>query len=338
MNDTSRNTRFSFLTTAYKTEQYLAETIDSVLAQTSPEWELVVVDNGNSDAIAAIVRSYATDGRVRLVRQENKGYSGGVMAAADVARGDYFCVLDSDDLLMPTFVETIGAFIDSHPDADAVGCDAHQFVDGERRSFGRGYLHSIGVSRRPQAGDRITVDDVLGGLVPYYVGAIRRQAWDMVGGYEPGVAEVEEDVVAWLRLAAEFHVFLLPDRLARSRLREGSVSHDPQKIESFERRLIRAFELFARESGRPEHLVAVEASLRRLRYHQALRRARWSFLDGDFPAARRFARDAYNQKHTLRAVAVVSSVTIAPRLLSTLHPLKQRLAVVARRMLSRAQP
>lgn len=135
--------RLSFVTPAYRTEAYLPDTIRSVLAQTSDEWELVVVDNGNSDEVASIVGSYA-DPRIRLIRQENRGYTGGVMAGAAVARGDYLSVLDSDDQLTPDFVARILGFLESRPEADAVGCDAHLFLDGEENPFGNGYLHSIG--------------------------------------------------------------------------------------------------------------------------------------------------------------------------------------------------
>ena len=54
----------SFLTTAYKTEQYVSETIESVLAQTRGDWELIVVDNGNSDEMAQIISTYTSDPRI----------------------------------------------------------------------------------------------------------------------------------------------------------------------------------------------------------------------------------------------------------------------------------
>jgi glycosyltransferase involved in cell wall biosynthesis len=337
MTATPAHPRFSFLTPAYGTEAYLPSTIESVLAQTSPEWELVVVDNGNSDAISAIVESYAHDSRIRLVRQENRGYTGGVMAAAAVAHGDYLCVLDSDDQLMPRYVETVAAFLDADPDLDAVGCDAHLFVDSEERPSGRGYLHSTGTRLPSPRGERLTVADVLGGRVPYYTGAIRRDAWDAVAGYAPGVAGMDESVLIWLRLADRFRVLVIPHRLARYRIRETSLSRDPQKIEEFERCLTRTFEQFAQESGSPAHRAAIQRPLRRLRYHQALRRARWSFLDGDVPAARRFAREAFAYEHSARAAAVVASLAVAPRALSAAYPIKQRLAAAGRRLRPRIQ-
>ena len=74
--------RISFLTTAYQTEKVVAETIDSVLAQTIQDWELIVVDNGRSDDMAAVVERYTSDDRIKLIRQDNRGYVGGVMAAS----------------------------------------------------------------------------------------------------------------------------------------------------------------------------------------------------------------------------------------------------------------
>lgn len=329
--------RLSFLTPAYKTEEYLAETIDSVMGQTDPAWELVVVDNGRSDEVADIVGTYLEDSRVRLVRQENQGYTGGVMAAAAVAGGDYLCVLDSDDLLSPDYVRTVRQFLQAHPDVDALGCDASLFVDGEEGSFGRGYLRSLGVRPPARAGDALTVGDVLGGCVPYYTAAIRREAWDAVGGYEPGVPDIDESVLIWLRLAAQHEVRLIPDRLGVYRVREQSLSRDPAKVERFESSLIRTFEMFAEETRRPELRRAAARPVRRLRYHQALRRARWCFIDGDLEAARSFARDAYGQQRTLRAAAVIGVLRLPPRILASVYPTKQRLSSLGRRALARAR-
>jgi hypothetical protein len=330
MSKTDLQPRLSFLTPAYRTEAYLADTIASVLAQTSTAWELIVVDNGNSEAVESIVHSF-DDKRIRLVRQENRGYTGGVMAAAAVAHGDYFCVLDSDDQLMPQFAKTVLGYLDAHPEVDAVGCDAHLFFDGDQRYFGRGYLRSIG-SRTPSPnGDVLTVDQVLGGRVPYYTGAIHKVAWRAVGGYQPGVEGVDESVLIWLRLTSDFEVRLLPDKLARYRVREESLSRDPDKVEEFESSLIRTFEMFGESSTDPRHAHVVEFPIRRLRYHQALRRARWAFGDGDIPASRQFAADAFAQKHTLRAGAIVLLLKLSPWLLRRAYPLKQWLVEAARR-------
>ncbi|GAF50718.1 glycosyltransferase family 2 protein [Rhodococcus wratislaviensis] len=319
---------FSILTTAYKTEPYVAQTIESVLRQTRTDWELIVVDNGYSDEMAQIVSSYAAqDTRIRLIRQENRGVGGGVVAAATRARGRFFCVLNSDDLLMPEFCERMGAVIDADPVVDAVGCDAQLFDDRTGDVIGT-HQRSLGIKKRPVARHRLTLAEALAGRIPYYTGVVRREAWSAVGGYESDTAtpEIEEDVILWLCLVdAGFDVRLLPDRLCRFRQRENSLSHDPLETEAFEQRLERSFTVVARASGRPGSLAAAAPTLRWLKYNQSLRRARWAFLDGDISAARTAAKAAFDHRHTARAALVVAALTLAPRTLRSLHPAKQRL-------------
>lgn len=323
--------RISYLTTAYQSERFLPETIASVLAQTDPDWELVVVDNGNAEPIAEIVRRHSADPRISLVRQENRGYRGGVSAAAAAARGRYLCVLDSDDRLAPEHAAVIGSFIDEHPGVDAVGCDAHQFYDGESAPFGGGYFRSLGKRRAPAQGRRLRAADVLEGWVPYYSSAIRRGAWDQVGGYEPGIYGVDESVVIWLRLAESFDVRLIPDKLAFYRVRSDSLSRDPEKVESFEDRLIRSFEGYAAESMDVRSELAVVRTVRKIRYLRALRQARWAFQAGDIAQARVRAREAWGYRHTPRAAAALAATTVAPRLATAIYPLKQRAPAVIRR-------
>jgi hypothetical protein len=215
-------------------------------------------------------------------------------------------------------------FLDNHPSAATVGCDAHLVLDGDERPSWQSYLDSIGSRPPKEGGDLLTVEEVLGGRVPYYTGAVRRDAWEAVGGYEPGVDDVDESVLIWLRLADRFEVYLLPDKLARYRVRDRSLSRDPDKVEDFESSLIRTFEAFAQQSGDPRRLAAAQAPARRLRYFQALRRARWAFLDGDVAAARRFAREAREQRDTWRARAIVLLLQVAPGVLLRAHPLKQQ--------------
>jgi glycosyltransferase involved in cell wall biosynthesis len=313
--------RFSFLTSAYRTERFLRRTIDSVVAQTCPDWELVVVDNGNSDAIAAIVEEYAADARIKLIRQENRGYVGGVMAAAGGASGRYLCVLDSDDLLMPNYCTEVNTLLDSDPTVDAVGVDASRMTDDGPEHVG-GYLRSIGVKTRIDPNENLVLADVLGGLVPYYTAAVRREAWDAVGGFDPGIPDVDESVVFWLRIVCKYNVRVLTLRLACYRLRSDSLSRDPANVDAFEAELERAFNTV--EPSTPVEADALDATLRRIRYWKRLRQARSALLTGDDRAARNLAADAFAQRQTLRSVAVLLAVTVAPGVLRWIHPLKQR--------------
>jgi glycosyltransferase involved in cell wall biosynthesis len=313
--------RFSFLTTAYRTEHFVRGTIDSVVAQTSSDWELIVVDNGNSDAMAAIVREYHHDPRITLVRQENRGYVGGVMAAANHATGRYLAILDSDDQLMPTYCAEVGALLDSDAAIDAVGIDAHRFTnDGPDHLIG--YLRSIGVKGRPDPRVRLEMVDVLGGVVPYYTAAVRRESWDAIGGFDSGVEGVDDSVAFWLRMVRKYDVRVLPTRLARYRLRSDSLSRDPASVENFETEFERAFTMVGPSTVDEE--LALDCTLRRIRYWKFLRQARTSLLAGDDRAARHSAVEAVAQRCSLRSLSVLVAVSLAPELLRRIHPVKQR--------------
>lgn len=322
--------RFSFLTTAYRTEQYLPKTIESVLAQTCGDWEMVIVDNGNSDEMARIISAYGErDDRVRMVRQENRGYRGGVSAAAAVARGRFVCVLDSDDQLEKEFCARVGAALDADPGIDAVGVDASRFGEHEDVDLPTGYMRSIGVTEIADPRRSLTLADALGGRIPYYTAAIRREAWDAVGGYEPGIDDVDESVIIWCRLADRFDVRLLPERLARYRLRDDSLSRDPEKVEAFERRLMHSFVEGARDCTDPDAKAALARTLEKLRYQQSIRRARYALRGGDTQTARREARAALGVRRTARAAAIVVALTIAPGFARQVHPAKQWLTARA---------
>ena len=322
----------SFLTTAYRTEQYVGQTIESVLGQTRADWEMIVVDNGNSDEMARVVSGYTDDPRITLIRQENKGYLGGVAAAADAANGRYVCVLDSDDLIEPRYCERIGSLIDRHHDIDAVGCSSLLFADPDDGQLPGEYFASVGRKRAPDPARPASFFELLDEGVPHYVGVIRREAWDGARGYAPDTSEVEPDVLLWLRLvSAGRDVRILPDTLVRTRTREASLSNDKATVEGFEARMERAFVLAAREHGVSEHVIASTGMLRRLRYRRSLRRARVALLTRDIEAARTAARDALQQRRTVRAAIAVAGLYLSPDVVISLHPVKKRVLDAALR-------
>jgi glycosyltransferase involved in cell wall biosynthesis len=322
----------SFLTTAYGTERYVGETIDSVLAQTRTDWELIVVDNGNSEEMARVVGKYTGDSRIKLVRQENKGVRGGVTAAADVAVGRYLCTVNSDDMLHPDFCERVGALIDAAPGVDAVGCDAERFPDPDDGTPPEGYFETTGRRSVPDPSRAVSLAEFLDEGVPLYIGAFRREVWDAFGGYDPATSDVEPDVELWLRVAAAGRdVRVLPDRLARIRVRPDSLSHDPSHVEDFEDALQRAFLVVCEHSPIGGAAVSAAPMMRRLRYQRALRRARWALLGGDVPGARAAARDAYHHQRTLRAAAVIAALQISPQMFRSIHPAKNRAQNALRR-------
>ncbi|WP_099042251.1 glycosyltransferase family A protein [Mycobacterium neglectum] len=321
----------SFLTTAYRTEHIVGETIQSVLAQCRRDWELIVVDNGNSDEMARVVGQYLSDPRITLIRQENKGYIGGISAAAAAARGRFVCVLDSDDLVEPTFSERAGALIDACPEIDAVGCDAIVFKDPDDGEKPDEFFASTGRKVRPDPTRPATFHELLDEGAPPYIGIIRRAAWDTLGGYVSS-PDIEPDVVLWLRLAATGRdVRILADPLIRTRIRGDSLSNDPANLDVFQKRMQQSYLLVGREYGMSESALSAHGMLRRLRYHRSLGTARLALINGDVRGARAAARDAFRQQHTPRAAAVVFGLYVSRGLMVSIHPVKNRIASAVRR-------
>ena len=92
----------SMIMPAYNAEEYIAKCLESILAQTFPDWELVIVDDGSSDRTAAICSHYAEkDPRINVIRQENQGVSGARNKGLENVKGEYIAFVDADDLLPP---------------------------------------------------------------------------------------------------------------------------------------------------------------------------------------------------------------------------------------------
>jgi glycosyltransferase involved in cell wall biosynthesis len=107
---------------AYNAAPYIGEAIRSVIGQTWPHWELIVVNDGSTDGTAEVVRSF-TDPRIHMVEQTNAGVSSARNKALDEARGAFVVFLDADDRLPPNSLKARVEALLAHPHA--------AFADGD---------------------------------------------------------------------------------------------------------------------------------------------------------------------------------------------------------------
>lgn len=104
--DNIENGLVSIITPVYNGEKNLRETIESVLGQSYPQWEMIIIDDGSTDQSPEIAGEYTRrDGRIHLIRQDNSGTAAARNAGIRAARGQYIALLDSDDLWVPAFLE-----------------------------------------------------------------------------------------------------------------------------------------------------------------------------------------------------------------------------------------
>ena len=115
----------SIIMPAYNAATHIAEAIDSVIAQTYPQWELWVIDDGSTDDTATIVQAY-DDPRVRYVWQPNQERSAARNNGLRRATGTYLTFLDSDDYWASSFIETHVQYLEAHPTIDITVSWAHE--------------------------------------------------------------------------------------------------------------------------------------------------------------------------------------------------------------------
>ena len=104
--------KISIITTVYKTGHYLPLTVQSILAQTFTDFELLLVDDGSPDNSGEVADALAkTDARIRVFHKENGGPASASNMGLDNARGDYIGFVDSDDLIAPDMYEKLYAAV-----------------------------------------------------------------------------------------------------------------------------------------------------------------------------------------------------------------------------------
>lgn len=120
----------SVIVPVYKVEPYLRRCVDSILAQTYTDFELILVDDGSPDNCGAICDEYAAkDRRIRVLHQENGGLSAARNAGLDVAEGEYIALVDSDDIVFDNYLEKLlGSLLAEQ--ADVSICGMVSFADG----------------------------------------------------------------------------------------------------------------------------------------------------------------------------------------------------------------
>ena len=119
--DINASPKVTVIIPVYNREKYVSEAIDSILAQSFTDFELLLIDDGSTDGSVEVIRSY-TDPRIRLVCNEgNWGIPKTRNKGIQLARGEYVAMLDSDDCAYPDRLEKQVAFLDRHRDYALVG-------------------------------------------------------------------------------------------------------------------------------------------------------------------------------------------------------------------------
>lgn len=122
----------SIIVPSYNQGEFLSETLDSVLAQTYPHWECIIVNDGSVDNTEIVAQQYCKqDTRFRYFYQENKGVSAARNNAIRKSHGQYILPLDGDDLIAPQYIEKAITYFEKFPETNLVYCKAKYIGDRE---------------------------------------------------------------------------------------------------------------------------------------------------------------------------------------------------------------
>ena len=232
-------TGFTVVMAAHDTADTVASAVRSVLAQTRPDFELFVIDDGSGDGTAEQVRPFLADDRVRLLETPHAGAAAARSAGIAAGSAPLISMVDSDDLWMPDYLERMGAALDADPGASFAYTDAW-YLDDATRQVRR--LSAMGYQRPPEP-PPATAADLFAVLCErnfiYNAVTVRRAAVDEVGPPDPRLRSMI-DWEWWLRLTAAGHrAVRVPGRLAVYRLRPGSMSRDRERVVAGQRDLWR---------------------------------------------------------------------------------------------------
>jgi filamentous hemagglutinin family protein len=213
----------SIVITTYNRERYLSAAIESILAQTYGDFELLIWDDGSTDRSVQIAQDYAKqDARVRVVAAPHLGRGLALKSAIAQTTGTYVGFVDSDDLLAPTALEETARLLDAHPEVGFVYTD-YLVIDENGTITGKGSRCCIPYSK----------EGLLRKFMTFHFRLMRRSVYDQVGGIR-GSYEYAEDYDLCLRLSEVAKVRRIQKPLYYYRNHQENISHQ-KRVEQMQR-------------------------------------------------------------------------------------------------------
>src|SRR3954447_26318181 len=225
---------------AFNSESFLAEAIESVLAQTYEEIETIVIDDGSPDRSAEIAAGYA---EVKLVRQENRGVAAARNAGVAAGKGEVLAFLDADDVMLPDRLETQVGHLLAHPEVGCVDASQETFVeDGAplpiwARGTEQPLFEQLEGADGSQRGDN---RDILTTTMIF-----SRELFDEIGGFDEELLLGNDDADILMRLGeAGVEIARLQGVGVRRRIHADNVTQDEDQAKTS------VFEVFKRRIDR----------------------------------------------------------------------------------------
>jgi glycosyltransferase involved in cell wall biosynthesis len=227
MTDYKMNALVSVIIPTFNRRTLICETVDSVLAQTHRNIEVIVADDGSTDGTGELLETkYSGESRFRCIRQDNAERAAARNTGIKAARGEYIAFLDSDDLWRPKKLERQLECFAKNPALVMVHC-ACSTIDDHGQTTGQ--LFSTETDSMPEGFifEQLVCWNAVGAATP----VVRRELFDRIGLFneDPRVL-CFEDWEMWTRIAALGPVGYVREALASYRVHTGNTYHPPDRI------------------------------------------------------------------------------------------------------------
>lgn len=305
---------FSVIMPAHRTERYVGEAIESVVAQSRTDWELIVVDDSSPDRLADRVVEYLDDPRITLHRlSRNVGASAARNVGATLARGAFLTMLDSDDRLEPDYLQLVAQEFERRPEVGLVGFPTNRLLADD------GAPLAVAPDPKPPVPGDVPPDRMLLFLLRmpfvYHGATFRREVFDEIGGYDAAIS-IGEDLDIWTRTADTGHpVSIRPETPYLYRQSVDSALREAGKQRQVAERWMDLYDELDRRFTGSAQQRALAGRVRRIRWIVARMRTQDGLREHDWRAARRAAFAAARYRPTPRSFAVLVATLLPSRLL-----------------------
>lgn len=203
----------TIITPSFNQAPYLEETINSVLGQTYPRIEYIIMDGGSTDGSVEIIKRYQNK-LAYWVSEKDRGQTDAINKGFARANGEVLGWINSDDTLLPNAVEEAVRFLNDNPDIGLVYGDTH-YIDDHSKVIGRFPAAQTDLARLRRGYVHI----------PQQASFFRKSIWDQIGPLDPEFF-FAMDYDLWVRIAGKAEIHYLPRWWANFRLHRGAKSID----------------------------------------------------------------------------------------------------------------
>ncbi|MBS1809159.1 MAG: glycosyltransferase family 2 protein [Acidobacteria bacterium] len=290
---------------AYNAALFISETLESVLAQTCQNFEIIVVNDGSTDNTDQVVTPYLD--RITYLKQPNSGPGAARNTAFKYAQGRYVALLDSDDQWLPHYLETMLLRLQAEPEIDVLYPNAILF--GTAQWEGK-LFQDVCPSTAP-----VTLEKFLARECNVFISAMfKREILDKVGWFDESLRG-SEDFDLWLRMLQRGYRFdFLRDPLVRYRKRADSLSSSSTR---FYQDVLRALcKALAAPQTTPEQTCLIMTTISNVEAEIGLVTLKQKILARDFLSAVRDITDVIANRPSWKLKIIATALILFPEFLA----------------------